>query len=76
MFSIVSSATDQKIKEAFIVLTIEEIRDALGDRRLRVVAAACGLSYPTVLAVKEGRTNPSYETVRVLSDYLTSKGEA
>ncbi len=71
-----SSVTNQKIKEAFIVLTIEEIRVALSDRRLRVVADACGLSYPTVLAVKEGRTNPSYETIRVLSDYLTGKGES
>lgn len=58
------------------MLTIEEIQDALKDRRLRIVAQSCGLSYPTVLAVKEGRTNPSYETIRVLSDYITGKGDA
>jgi transcriptional regulator with XRE-family HTH domain len=66
----------QKIKEAFIVLTIEEIQEALRDRRLRVVAMACGLSYPTVLAVKEGKSKPSYETIKRLSDYLTGKGDS
>ena len=71
-----SSRTYRKIKEAFIVLTIEEIQAALKDRRLRVVAAACGLSYPTVLAVKEGKTSPSYETIKRLSDYLNGKGDA
>lgn len=74
MFDIVSSATGQKIKGALKVLTIEEIQSALQDRRLRVVAGACGLSYPTVLGVKEGTTNPSYDTIKRLSDYLTTGG--
>jgi predicted transcriptional regulator len=52
------------------IMTIEEVRIALKDRRLRVVAEAVGLSYPTIKGVLDGDTEPKYETIRLLSDYL------
>jgi len=51
-------------------MTIEEVRDALKDRRLVVVASETGLSYPTVKAIADGKGGPKYETVKLLSDYL------
>ena len=53
------------------IMTIEQVRDALKDRRIGVVADACGLSYPTVKAIADGETGAKYETVKVLSDYLS-----
>ena len=52
------------------IMTIEEVRAALRDRRLVVVASEVNLSYPTVKAIVDGRTSPKYETVKLLSDYL------
>ena len=52
------------------VMSLEEVRKALRDRRLIVVAAETNLSYPTIKAILDGRTNPKYETVKLLSDYL------
>ena len=53
------------------IMTIEQVRDALKDRRIGVVAEACGLSYPTVKAIADGQFVAKYETVKVLSDYLS-----
>ena len=52
------------------ILTLEEVRHALRDRRLIVVAHETNLSYPTIKAILDGRQNPKYETVKLLSDYL------
>lgn len=55
------------------MLTVEKIKEHLQDRRLLVISEATGIHYATILAIKTGRvTNPSYETVRALSDYLTN----
>ncbi len=54
------------------MLTLPEIVQKLQDRRAIVVAEACGLRVATVIDIREGRTkNPSYETTKALSDYLT-----
>lgn len=53
------------------IITIEEVRKILKDRRLIIVAKETGLSYPTIKAIFDGKTNPKYETVKLLSDYLT-----
>lgn len=56
------------------MLTIERIRELLLDRRLAMVADATGIHYATIQAIKTGKvTNPSYETVRLLSEYLEEK---
>lgn len=55
------------------MLTIEQIRDALRDRRLAVVAEGTGLHYNTILGVREGKTDPAYSVAKALSDYLSAK---
>jgi hypothetical protein len=55
------------------IMTLEEVRAALRDRRLTVVAAETNLSYPTVKSIFDGTTSPRYETVKLLSDYLLGK---
>ena len=53
------------------MLNLEEIRERLQDRRLRVVAERTGLSYPTVLNVRDNlRSNPTHEVMRKISEYL------
>lgn len=53
------------------MLTLQEIVRRLQDRRAAMVADACKLRVATVIDIREGRTkNPSYETVKALSDYL------
>ena len=53
------------------MLKIEEIRRRLLDRRLSMVADATGIHYATIQAIRNGKViNPSYETVRLLSEYL------
>jgi transcriptional regulator with XRE-family HTH domain len=54
------------------MLTLEEIRERLIDRRLPIVAKATGLGRKTLWEIREGRvTNPSYRVLKTLSDYLT-----
>lgn len=56
------------------MLTIEEIRERLQDRRLAMVADSTGIHYVTLQAIRTGRVkNPSYDTVKALSDYLEEK---
>lgn len=51
------------------LIDLAKIKHLLEDRRLTVVARRCGLSYPTVQAVSNGR-NVSLTTWRKLSDYF------
>lgn len=56
------------------MMTLDEIIEALADRKPGVVAEATGLSYDTVWRVAAGKTKRvSYETAKVLSDYLSGK---
>jgi len=53
--------------------TMEEVRAALSDRKLKQVARECGLTYHTVLEVANGkRQNPTYDTYMALVNYLSS----
>jgi transcriptional regulator with XRE-family HTH domain len=59
------------------MMKIERIRELLLDRRLAMVADATGIHYATIQAIRNGKvTNPSYETVRLLSEYLEDKNDA
>jgi transcriptional regulator with XRE-family HTH domain len=59
------------------MMTIEEIRLALQDRRLTAIAQATGLHYNTVSAIKRGdQLNPSYDTLSRLSAYLNTPARA
>lgn len=54
------------------MLTIEEVRLRMQDRKIPVVAHETGLHYNTVRRiVADPNFVPSYETVKLLSDYLT-----
>lgn len=57
------------------MLTIEEIRRALADRKLTAVADATGLHYQTVWRVANGN-GASYDTIKALSDYLQGREAA
>lgn len=53
------------------MLTLEEVRERLQDRRWPLVADATGLSRKTVWAIASGRMlDPSYRVLKTLSDYL------
>ena len=56
------------------LLSLEQIRKALEDRRLRVVARETGLHYQTLYRIVNDETkDPVLSTVKLLSDYLTRK---
>lgn len=55
------------------MMTIEQIRVALQDRRIDLVADAAGVGYSTVRDIRSGdNTNPTYDTLAKLSAYLES----
>ena len=45
-----------------------ELENRLGD--LRGIAKACGVSYDTVLRIKNRKHDPAFGNVQVLHDYL------
>jgi len=54
------------------MLTLDQIRKALRDRRLAKVAQATGLHYNTVREIRDNpNANPTYKVIKALSDYLT-----
>ncbi len=55
------------------MLPLEKIQEKLKDRRLRIVAAETGLHHNTVYLISKGKGNPTYETMKKLSDYLEAK---
>ena len=52
------------------MLTTEEIRKLLADRRLDKVAEATGLSPLTIARMRDGKGDPKASTVEALSRYL------
>ena len=52
------------------MLTIDEIKKQLADRRLTVVAERTGLHYNTLKLIRDGKGNPTYSTLKIISDYL------
>jgi hypothetical protein len=56
------------------MLDLEQIREMLADRRIDIVASETNLGYTTVREVRSGtQDNPTYKTVKALSDYLEGK---
>lgn len=50
---------------------LAELREALADKRLSVVAKRAGLSVPTVRAIRDGTNeNPTLSTLEALRLYL------
>ena len=56
------------------MLSIQEIRERLKDRRLDIVSDKSGVSVSTIQRIRDGiTTNPGVETAARLSDYLEGK---
>lgn len=56
------------------MLSLEEIRDRLKDRNLKEVSRRTGIGYANLAAIAKGtRSNPSYEVLKPLCDYLEGK---
>lgn len=53
------------------MLTLEQIKEKLQDRNLTKVAKAVDLTRPFLSGIRSGKVpNPSYDTIKRLSDYL------
>lgn len=56
------------------MLTIEQIKEKLQDRKISVISEALNISRHTIANIKNGsEVVPSYQTVKALSDYLEGK---
>lgn len=55
---------------------LKEIRTALEDSNLKAVAEKTGVHQNTIYRIMSGETNPSYETVMKLVDYINNKNTA
>jgi predicted transcriptional regulator len=55
------------------MLTTEEIRKLLADRRLDIVAKATGISPLTVARIRDGKGDPKASTLEALSAYLEAR---
>lgn len=53
--------------------TLDEIRRELSDRNLRAVSDRTGVHYNALLRLMNHNSNPSYETVRKITEYLEGK---
>ena len=52
-------------------MTLEEIQEALKDRRVGVVAKETGIHPNTVINIRDGKTDPVYSSIKKLSEYLS-----
>ena len=52
------------------MLTLQQIRDRLADRRLQVVAQATGINHQTLWRIRDDGGNPTHETLKKLSIYF------
>ena len=58
------------------LLSLPEIQRRLEDRNLSEVARRVGMTRQQVWSIASGlNTNPSYETIKRLSDYLTGASD-
>lgn len=55
------------------MMSLKAIRNALIDRRINLVSKATNLHYNTIREVRDNpEANPTYSTIKALSDYLLS----
>jgi len=58
------------------MVEIEWIRNALLDRRPKIVAERTGLHVNTIIRIRDGKEeNPKIQTLNLLSAYLVGSGE-
>lgn len=57
-------------------MTLDQVQEALKDRRIKMVSEATGLHPNTLAKLRDGRnTNPTYEVMVKLSEYLGGKSD-
>ncbi len=52
------------------MLTVEQIQDKMKDRRVAQIARTIGVSRQAIYDILKGRSLPTYEMLRKLSEYL------
>lgn len=57
------------------ILDVETIRKLMADRKIALVARKTGLNPNTLYRLLSGKVYPRYQTLRKLSEYLTSESE-
>jgi DNA-binding phage protein len=55
------------------MMDIEKIKLILKDRNLKAVALGAGIHYNALYRMMSGGTQPKYETVKKLTDYIESQ---
>jgi DNA-binding phage protein len=60
-------------RKVVFMMNLEEIRLRLVDANLKKVAEKAGIHEARVYRLMSGETEPMYETVKALSDYLEGK---
>lgn len=56
------------------MMTLEQIQDALKDRRPKMVAQETGLHLNTIIKVRDNQdANPTYRVIEALSRYLQQR---
>jgi len=54
------------------MLTLDEIRDKLQDRRLGMIVKATGVHYNTLRDIRDNLdANPTYKVIKLLNDYFS-----
>ena len=54
------------------MLTLEQIRDKLQDRRLGMIVKATGVHYNTLRDIRDNLdANPTYKVIKLLNDYFS-----
>jgi hypothetical protein len=60
-----------KNQKGTLMLNLEQLRTALDDRNVEKVSQRTGIHRNTIAAIRNGaNANPTYATMKVLSDYL------
>ena len=70
----VNTAIAKNYIGVFKMMTLEQIKEALKDRRAGMVAKSTGLHYNTVRDIRDNdNANPTYKVMKALSDYLEAR---
>ena len=54
----------------FKMLTVDQVRNKLQDRRLSIVAQKCDLTFMSLSRIRKNDGNPSSKTLEKLSQYF------
>ena len=54
--------------------TLDQIREALSDRKTEIVAEACGAHYNTIREIQRNpKANPTWRVIQALNSYLDER---